>query len=628
MPVFELAELNQAIASASNFPTIVQWNRLEGRPRAHEFDRALRAEVRDALWMLTRQWQMGEFIGDDAGSPLGAKVHVGTSRLESVQLGARDEAYDDGTPLEAKVERQRVAFVRNGVKIQLDLRLEIGRQWAKLLGSRGLGAYRGQYRRRYAFTMPPDDRSAAAADVYSHSEAWQELAAVAGRAIDGGDLYLFLRSNAAHRASDEIALSNPAHEAVLDELGTQLVAWFDALYFQPPNDAAWDPAQLEYSFSCTSKFGAGERRLVADEYPGGHLDWHSFDFGKARATVLSDGQPTLGTVPAEAGRVKLEFGSTFTRSFLPSPLTFDGMPNTRWWKFEDGKVSFGDVTPATTDLAKLLLIEFGLVYANDWFLLPFRLPAGSLAIVRGMTVTNSFGERFWVEAAGSGAESAWEKWRMFTLSTRDGVKADLTLFLAPSVPKIQNGRPLDEVFFVRDELANMVWCIEARVPLVTGETRPGSEVARETAAYHRKKVGAAPNDVDYVAPIHYRARTSVPEHWIPFLPVHVEGSNREIQLQRGGMLRLIDGDPAPPEKIAPATPTIRRGLDTSPKKTLFVHEEEVPRGGTRVTRGFQRTRWRDGRTFVWLGMNKETGRGEASSRLAFDQITTVRKTDG
>ena len=42
------------------------WNRLEGRPRQHDFDRALKAEVRDALWMLTKQWQMGELTGDDA----------------------------------------------------------------------------------------------------------------------------------------------------------------------------------------------------------------------------------------------------------------------------------------------------------------------------------------------------------------------------------------------------------------------------------------------------------------------------------------------------------------------------------------------------------------------------------
>ena len=58
-------------------PSITRWHRVDGIPRAHQFDRALRAELRDALWMLTRQWQMGEFQGDDAGSPVLAKLHVG-----------------------------------------------------------------------------------------------------------------------------------------------------------------------------------------------------------------------------------------------------------------------------------------------------------------------------------------------------------------------------------------------------------------------------------------------------------------------------------------------------------------------------------------------------------------------
>ena len=48
-------------------PTVGVWNRLEGRPRTTDFDRALRAEVRDPLWLLTRQWQLGEFTGSDAG---------------------------------------------------------------------------------------------------------------------------------------------------------------------------------------------------------------------------------------------------------------------------------------------------------------------------------------------------------------------------------------------------------------------------------------------------------------------------------------------------------------------------------------------------------------------------------
>ena len=46
-------------------PLVRGWNRLEGRPRSEDFDRSLRAEVRDPVWFLTRQWQYGELEGDD-----------------------------------------------------------------------------------------------------------------------------------------------------------------------------------------------------------------------------------------------------------------------------------------------------------------------------------------------------------------------------------------------------------------------------------------------------------------------------------------------------------------------------------------------------------------------------------
>ena len=49
-------------------PSITVYNRLEAIPRAADFDRSLKAEVRDALWMLTRQWQFGEFKGEDAAT--------------------------------------------------------------------------------------------------------------------------------------------------------------------------------------------------------------------------------------------------------------------------------------------------------------------------------------------------------------------------------------------------------------------------------------------------------------------------------------------------------------------------------------------------------------------------------
>ena len=55
------------VLSRRDFPTVGVWNRLEGRPRTTDFARALRAEVRDPLWLLARQWQLGEFRATDGG---------------------------------------------------------------------------------------------------------------------------------------------------------------------------------------------------------------------------------------------------------------------------------------------------------------------------------------------------------------------------------------------------------------------------------------------------------------------------------------------------------------------------------------------------------------------------------
>jgi hypothetical protein len=55
----------------------------------------------------------------------------------------------------------------------------------------------------------------------------------------------------------------------------------------------------------------------------------------------------------------------------------------------------------------------------------------------------------------------------------------------------------------------------------------------------------------------------------------------------------------------------------------FVNEEEVPRSGVSVQRAFQRTRWLNGKSFLWIGRFKETGKGEGWSNLRFDQIVEI-----
>jgi hypothetical protein len=73
---------------------------------------------------------------------------------------------------------------------------------------------------------------------------------------------------------------------------------------------------------------------------------------------------------------------------------------------------------------------------------------------------------------------------------------------------------------------------------------------------------------------------------------------------------------------------LRQGLDQSPPQTYFVHEEEVPRAGARLTQFFERTRWTGGQVYTWLRVRKQTGRGEASSGLGFDEIINVPLNQG
>ena len=356
------------------------------------------------------------------------------------------------------------------------------------------------------------------------------------------------------------------------------MSWFEALVYQPAEADAWVGDRLEYQFAVSAPEGATEKVLVADEYYHGRLDWHSLDIDD-RTAVLGD-PPAAAVAP-----------TTDTQVLLPTPISFDGMPNSRWWAFEDGRTNFGNVTPDTTDLASLLLIEFGL-YANDWFLTPHTLPAGHIQQIEGIAVTNVFGERTWVEAAGRGLDDAWQRWAMFNSSIKGTGRqaADTSLVMLPTAPRVHEGPLLEAVTMIRDEVANMVWGIETTVPLPSGESKPGREAATETRTFFEqdleRRLGAPPVPPPPAgeAKVRYEVMRSVPENWIPFV-ADVPGDVRQIQLQRAAMPRVMDGDTQPPRKVRPRTELLRDGLGVSP---FFVHEEEVPRAGVHVTQRFQR----------------------------------------
>jgi hypothetical protein len=632
MPQVIDAALKQQLLSASFRPAITLWNRLEGRARQADFSRSLRAEVRDPLWMLTRQWQLGEFKGSDGGSAAKVRVQIDAARLDRFAGKARDAGageyqpavpYDLSTPLEVQVEREPIwQTTRPAADEYLALRAQMGRHWLRLLRAAGGESLRDLFVDEYGFRdvrddAPTKEERLEAAHVQSDPTAWQMLAASLRRLPDGRRLLDAIVSGAFDVFADnrvDAAVRQP-----VKDLARDFRRWFERLYSQPdsPTEDAWAPPYLEYQFATSAPAAVTEEQritLVAEQYHHGRLDWFAFEVDRNASLEDSPEESFTGG----------NFDARKPVAFVPTQVEFNGMPNVRWWEFEDRRTDFGNINASTADLPILLLAEFGLVYGNDWFVVPYNLPLGSLAEIKGLIVSDVFGVRTRIRAAGQDQGMDWQRWSMFGLSARaePGV-VDPRLLLAPALAKSQEGDAIERIIFARDEITNMVWGIEERMPGALGLGVDGFERATAMSTYFQQRVlpgNPLPEPTD--ATIRYRLGNTVPENWIPFIATREPGSARAIRLQRGSMQRFTDA--LPDSRVEPRGAVLRVGLDgVSQRQPYFLHQEQVLRAGIIVTRGFQRTRWFDGKVFTWIGRRKQTGRGQGASGLEFDQIESV-----
>jgi hypothetical protein len=626
MPLFDIASINLNLELKAEllYPSLTCWNRLEGSPRSQDLSRSLRAEVRDPLWMLTRQWQLGEFRFDNAGSPCVAKVQVQTTPIQAVKgRTGLAQPYDATIPLETLVERRPM-------QLTYPVRLQIGQYWLKLLRKRAADGlvgtdYSADYLKAYAFKKPK--QALAPADVagfseaegraflstYAHQEAAQWAEALDGNQLDGGLLWSSLLGTGDPFELVTVAASDKAEIA---KAGEELRAWFGRQYNQPldVDDDNWSPEQLEYQFKCSLKQPDNKSiTLIADNYGQGTLSWYSFDIDPDNEKIAPD-------APVET-EIKTE-----TLSFMPTPVQFSGMPQARWWTFEDGVVNFANVNTQTTDLVTLLMTDFALMSSNDWFVIPYKLPVGSMAQIQGMVVTDVFGERLFINPAGRGLDDAWQQWRMFNLSTRGsrGEAASTALFVPPVVSKPLESKPIEKITFLKDEMANLAWGIESVLETLTGNARNGYELASEEQKLLERLYGLdTPESVDpdKLAELRYLLQTSTPANWIPFIPVQTSLSRRQIQFQRARLLRILEGADfigTALETIRPNSETLAVGLVEGNSYMIF--EEEIPRAGKIVQTSYQRCRDDAGRVSVWKGRQFTTGRGEGSSGLAFDTV--------
>lgn len=579
--------------------SVTTWNRLEPLPRTDQIQPSLQASIADPLWLLGRQWQLSELQAEDAGFPIRlqlraesariSRYHPGPLRGPAAEAAARSLDHDDAVlPLEALVEREAVAREAANER----LAGEAGLHFLRLLDAQRMGRHRQAYVDRYGFPRP------AVPAVDPASTRLRQL--YAGRVPDGFRLRADLVD---HRGAADSLTSLPAEPAIPPGQHNRVLAaanawldWWDQLYTEPSGDDAWRPSRLEYAFAVQATSAAGPVVLRADEYHGGRLDWYHFD---------AAAQPALGDpatpVPPE----------TVVRTVMPTPVTYGGMPADRFWEVEDATVAFGGLATGRTDLARLLLAEFGLAYGNDWFVVPVDLPLGSICSIDTVEVTDTFGEVTEVPRAG-----ADEAWTMFELTVRGPDRLRHLLFLPPVLAGADESEPLEEVALFRDEMANLVWGVERRVQGPSG--RPFDryeEHQRQLAATESQSLTGGLGGTGDVgtAELVYRLQTFVPDHWCPFVPVPAPGTrpvDAVTQLERRSLIRIAAGGTT--RIVEPRGVLLQLG---DPPRA---EEEEIPRAGLVLRRSWQLARWTDGRTVLWVGRSKRVGRGEGASGLRFD----------
>lgn len=614
------------------------WNRLESRPRTAEFDKVLQAGVHDALWMLTRQWQFGEFQGEDTGSAIFSKIYMKTTAITQVKTANASSStpYSDTLPLEEQIENMPY---RLDFKSMLDaayMFLRCVDNAAAKLGKSSTNS--GKFYRNKLNLLYPIHEIDAVQNGDSNDKIIQKLKplsnekyvgmvnASAKRYFDGFALYEAILTdevNAEVNVKNSLSLGN-SDDSLLDDAIANFIAWFAGNFsVGDAANSAWVPSKLEYSFDCVlPEEDKSNKILSADQYYSGELDWFSFDiYNKKDAVSGIPGNATDG----EMMNVKEQL-----LSVIPVEAKFAGAPNSRWWQFENGNVDLGNINAQTTDLPKLIFTEYALMYNTDWLLVPYRVPVGTFCDIKGIVVTDVFGQQFFTKAAIQGQTDNWAGWGMYNLSklNDDGARnipIDTRLLVPPNVVKNLESEPQEEVYFVRDEMTNSVWAIESHLPDELGSTLDGNTNARAFAdALKQMDTTPAADNSDINSMFKYILANTVPENWIPFIPVHTDDKNRDIKLQRASMPRLFNNEFS---HVRPVTQLLREGIDDDDKQlsSYFVNEEEVPRAGVQLTSTFQRTRWYNGKVVNWYGYRKQVGRGEGSSGLKYDSVEAVKK---
>ena len=617
-----------------------EYKRIEPRTRQKDSTYALSMPIHDPLWTLARQWQFGEFRGNDCGSVVKAQItmektkfsHVKFNNAKSPQSINKDggwKAYNkENAALEYRVERldeQITPLVR--IESALHFKrwlnkesgfnsdaikkiLEMARKQCPLEN------FAPDLSKINIETPGKDMLTEVGKQVNTRLEQYWETYGT--RLFDGYKLYQNGRTIAGYNI-----------QKYLD--------WFKQSYLPSTlneGGSCWSSEQLGYNMSIKAE---NNTEYVARDYHSGRLSWYSFDEAVPAGKEI---EPDIKTM-----------------TFLPVLADFPGTPNKRLWQFEDANVNMGNIDMDYNSVANAVVLQYTTMYGNDWMLVPMELEVGTLMKVTEIKITNTFGKTHTItnvtpESKTNDNVPYTSRWSLFEIAKENAYSdrdfsTNPVLFYPPSLARTVESKPIETVQFLRDEMSNMLWGVEKVIDDGLGSALDGDLYAsniisivddvRDKAIEDAKKAGtiSAAQAEKSKAEYSFVLQNRVPLNWIPFVPqkykfdeeniepqkygVDTENFEREIRFRRATMPIYINNGY---QRIRPFTSLLAVKKDKEGKIVPhYVNEEEILAVGTKISLNHQRTRWFNGKTFNWLGAKKEISQTMGNSGLQQDELT-------
>ncbi len=606
--------------------------RIEGRTSNDDITEALRFCVHDPLWMLARQWQLGEFRGNDCGTAMSVSCKIKEEDCGEIPLEPRVEQINPEIDLMARIQ-SAVYFldlashlkVFSGEKLK-EFKENALKRWP--IEWERYDSYALGHDATSEFEKSLNDRKTAFIHSYRH------------KIFDGYKLYEFLCKYKLFERleNNDFSTVNP----ITSELKNTYIQWFEKKYLPADEiNKHWQEKDLCYQL----KDQVGIHEMEGDRYNGGRLSWYSVDYKKPKSGLRSD---------------------YVTRDVmsLPTLANFASAPNRRLWQIEDRKVFMGNSLEKQSS-GNIAMMKYTTMFSNDWMLFPLDTQIGKYIELDSINVVDTFGDSITIDGNSRAGKKDTlkafeESWQMFT-NTRVGNPSETPrdgLYYAAQLANTLEGKPIEDIKMLRDEMSNMVWGVEEVVSDGCGSTMDAKLNAAKLTdfvddLYKTNRPKPTPKKVvfseaerpqveqeELKADFKYLLQSTVPFNWIPFVPQRLTNvtakerdifmlGGREIILRRGKMPCYIwhkENEDVAIEKIPvrPLSSILRKGIvkeeNTWEEKPLFFNEEAVQSTGIRLVKNYQRARWLDGATYNWLGIYKRLAKTEATSGLEFDVL--------